>query len=208
MLSTAAAGFFTGGSLIVAIGAQNAYVLRQGVIRHHIGAVVAVCAASDAVLILAGVGGIGSVVDHASWVIDVVRWAGVAFLLWYAASSLRRAFRTESLGDPGASAVAEPRGRVIGRAVALTWLNPHVYLDTVLLIGAIAATHNDDATSVMGGQWWFGVGAIVASIIWFAALGFGARTLAPLLARPAAWKVLEFLIAATMILVALKLAFE
>jgi L-lysine exporter family protein LysE/ArgO len=209
VLPIVAAGFVTGGSLIVAIGAQNAYVLRQGLIRHHIGLVVLVCAVSDAVLIVAGVAGIGAVVDHAGWVIDVVRWAGVAFLLWYAAGSVRRAFRDESLGEGGAAAaLTESRGTVVGRAVALTWLNPHVYLDTVLLIGSIAATHSNDSTGAVDGRWWFALGAICASIAWFSALGFGARTLAPLLARPGAWKALELLIAATMVLVALKLALE
>lgn len=209
MFSTVVAGFVTAASLIMAIGAQNAYVLRQGVVRHHIGAVVAVCVVSDAVLILLGVSGIGAVIDHAGWVIDVVRWAGVAFLLWYAAGSLRRAFQTESLGaDGAAAALAEPRRTVVGRAVALTWLNPHVYLDTVLLIGSIAATHSTDSTGALDGRWWFAIGATAASTTWFCVLGFGARALAPLFARPGAWKVLELLIAATMVVIAFKLAIQ
>lgn len=209
VFNAALPGFLTGGSLIVAIGAQNAYVLRQGLIRHHIGAVVVVCAVSDAVLILVGVSGIGAVVDHASWVVDTVRWGGVAFLLWYAAGTLRRAFGTESLGADGATeARGEPRRIVVRHAIALTWLNPHVYLDTVLLIGSIAATHSHDPTGALDGRWWFAIGAATASITWFSGLGFGARSLAPLLSRPAAWKVLELLIAATMILVAAKLMLE
>lgn len=207
MLAPALAGFLTGGSLIVAIGAQNAYVLRQGLARHHISSVVLVCAVSDAVLIAAGVTGVATLVGRAGWVIDVVRWMGVAFLLWYAASSLRRAFTTESLPAEGAAAGRrEPRRTVVGRAVALTWLNPHVYLDTVLLVGSIAATHSGTATSVLDGRWWFAIGAMLASMVWFSGLGFGARLLAPVLARPQAWQVLEVLIAATMVLVALKLA--
>lgn len=207
MLTALAAGFLTGGSLIVAIGAQNAYVLRQGIIRHHIAAVVVVCAISDAVLILAGVSGIGAVIDHAGWVIDVVRWLGVAFLLWYAAGSLKRAFRAESLdADSVETARSEPRRTVVGRAVALTWLNPHVYLDTVLLIGSIAATHSSDRTGALDGRWWFAIGATTASVVWFSGLGFGARILAPLLSKPRAWQVLELLIAATMLLIAAKLA--
>ncbi len=206
MLDSVLAGFLTGGSLIVAIGAQNAYVLRQGVLRHHIGAVVVVCALSDAVLIAAGVSGIGAVVDHAGRVVDVVRWLGVAFLLWYAAGSLRRAFRPESLLVDGAAAArAESRRTVVGRAVALTWLNPHVYLDTVLLIGSVAATHAGAGVG-LDGRWWFAIGAVTASVTWFAGLGFGARALAPLLARPRAWQVVEVLIAATMLLVAARLA--
>jgi L-lysine exporter family protein LysE/ArgO len=202
VLDAALAGFLTGFSLIVAIGAQNAYVLRQGILRTHVPAVVAVCAISDLVLILAGVSGVGAVVDRAPVLLDVVRWFGVGFLLWYAAGALRRAFRTEALSAAGDGPGKEPRGRVVARAVALTWLNPHVYLDTVLLVGSIAATHDD----VVGGRWWFAVGAGLASVVWFNGLGFGARRLAPLLARPRAWQVLELGIAATMIFVAAKLA--
>ena len=202
MFDSASAGFLTGLSLIVAIGAQNAYVLRQGILRAHVPAVVAVCAISDLVLILAGVGGVGAVVDRAPMLLDVVRWFGVVFLLWYAVGALRRAFGTEALSASGDGSGAESRGRVVGRAVALTWLNPHVYLDTVLLLGSIAATHDD----VAGGRWWFAAGAGLASIVWFTGLGFGARRLAPLLARPRAWQVLEVGIAATMIFVAAKLA--
>lgn len=202
MFDAAAAGFLTGLSLIVAIGAQNAYVLRQGILRTHVPAVVAVCAVSDLVLILAGVSGIGAVVDRAPVLLDVVRWFGVAFLLWYALAALRRAFGTEALSAEGDGARAESRGRVVGRAVALTWLNPHVYLDTVLLLGSIAATHD----GVAGGRWWFAAGAGIASIVWFNGLGFGARWLAPLLARPRSWQVLELGITATMIFVAAKLA--
>lgn len=201
MLAAAVAGFFTMLSLIVAIGAQNAYVLRQGILRSHVGAVVAICAVSDVVLIFAGVSGIGAVVGRSGALLDVVRWFGVAFLLWYAVAALRRARHAESLSTNGSS-VIEPRRQVLGRVVALTWLNPHVYLDTVLLIGSIAATHDD----VAGGRWWFGVGAGLASVLWFNGLGFGATRLAPVLRRPRAWQVLEVAIAATMILVALKLA--
>ncbi len=183
------AGFLTGGSLIVAIGAQNAYVLRQGLIRHHIVPVVVVCALSDVVLIGAGVSGIGAVVDHAGWVIDVVRWLGVAFLLWYAAGSARRAFASESLHTNGAAAaLGEPRRTVVGRAAALTWLNPHVYLDTVLLIGSIAATYSVLPGTTLDGRWLFAIGAAIASIAWFSALGFGARALAPVFSRPRAWQ--------------------
>jgi L-lysine exporter family protein LysE/ArgO len=202
VLDAAAAGFLTGLSLIVAIGAQNAYVLRQGVLRTHVAAVVAVCAVSDLVLILAGVSGIGAVVDRAPVLLDVVRWFGVVFLLWYAVGALRRAFGREALSTASDGSEPESRGRVVGRAVALTWLNPHVYLDTVLLVGSIAATHDD----VAGGRWWFAAGAGLASIAWFNGLGFGASRLAPLLARPRAWQVLELGIAATMVFVATRLA--
>jgi L-lysine exporter family protein LysE/ArgO len=200
------AGFLTGGSLIVAIGAQNAFVLRQGLLRHHVAAVVVVCALSDVVLIAAGVSGIGAVVDRAGWVVDVVRWLGVAFLLWYAVGSLRRALRPESLDGEAAGVRPESRRVVVGKAMALTWLNPHVYLDTVLLIGSIAATHSHVSGQPLDGRWWFAIGAVLASIAWFSGLGFGARALAPVFARPRAWQLLDLLIAATMIAIAAKLA--
>ncbi|MGO4256003.1 LysE/ArgO family amino acid transporter [Marmoricola sp. RAF53] len=206
MTDSAVAGFLTGLTLIVAIGAQNAYVLRQGLARSYVGPVVAVCAVSDVVLVLAGVAGIGTLVARAGWVIDVVRWFGVAFLVGYAVASLRRALRPESLGPaatgPGAT---ESRRSVVLRAVALTWLNPHVYLDTVLLLGSIATAHAA-AQDVAGAQWWFAAGACLASIAWFSGLGYGARLLAPLLTSTRAWQVLELLVAATMLLVAVRLA--
>ena len=188
-------GFLTGLALIVAIGAQNAFVLRQGLRRDRVAAVVLVCMLSDLVLIAAGVAGIGAIVDRAGFVLDLVRWLGVAFLLWYGVGSLRRA------AHPGGLAVEE-RGsrRVLTTAVLLTWLNPHVYLDTVLLLGSIANTHGAD------GRWWFALGAGVASVVWFAGLGYGARLAAPVLARPAAWRVLDVLIGVTMLLIAGRLA--
>jgi L-lysine exporter family protein LysE/ArgO len=198
VLDSAAAGLLTGLSLIVAIGAQNAFVLRQGLAREHVGPVVAICAISDLVLILGGVAGIGTVVDQAGWVIDAVRWLGVVFLTWYGVSSLLRARRTSGL----AAAAPEPlslRSAVL-RVIALTWLNPHVYLDTVLLVGSIANTHGSP------GRWWFAAGASLGSVLWFSGLGFGARLLSPLLARPRAWRVLDVLIALTMLGIALMLA--
>jgi len=202
MFDAAISGFLTGLSLIIVIGAQNAYVLRQGILRSHIAAIVAVCAVSDLVLILAGAAGIGTLVDRAGVVLDVVRWFGVVFLLWYAFGALRRARRVEALSVVQGGVENETRGRVIGRAVALTWLNPHVYLDTVLLLGSIAATHDH----VAGGRWWFATGAALASLVWFGGLGFGATLLAPVLGRPRVWQFLELFVAATMIVVAAKLA--
>lgn len=185
-----AAGLLTGLSLIVAIGAQNAFVLRQGLRRSHVGLVVAICALSDVVLIVAGVAGIGVVVDRAPWAIEVIRWLGVAFLTVYGVSSLLRARRPQAL-DVGTD-VVESRTGVVARAVALTWLNPHVYLDTVFLLGSVAADHG-------ALRWTFGLGAVLASLCWFTALGFGARMLGRFLAEPAAWRVLDGLVAATMI---------
>ncbi|MDZ5661296.1 LysE/ArgO family amino acid transporter [Nocardioides sp. S-58] len=192
------AGLLTGLSLIVAIGAQNAFVLRQGLRRSHLGLVVAVCALSDVVLIVAGVAGIGVVVDRAPWAVEAIRWLGVAFLVVYGVGSLLRARRPQSLA--AGDAVVERRAGVLARAVALTWLNPHVYLDTVLLLGSIAGTHGEP------GRWWFALGACVASVLWFAGLGYGARLAAPRLADPRAWQVLDVVIGLVMLGIALRLA--
>lgn len=192
-----AAGLLTGLSLIIAIGAQNAFVLRQGLRRSHVGLVVAICALSDVVLILAGVAGIGVVVDRAPWAIEVIRWLGVAFLTVYGVTSLLRARRPQALAV--GSDVVESRTGVVARAVALTWLNPHVYLDTVLLLGSVAQSHGD-------ARWWFAGGAMLGSILWFTSLGFGARLLAPLFARPLAWRILDGLIAVVMLALAVMLA--
>lgn len=197
MLSSSAAGLLTGWSLIVAIGAQNAYVLRQGLARRYLGVVVAICAVSDLVLILAGVAGIGTIVERAPTALDVVRWLGVAFLLWYGVSTLVRARRTQGL-EAARSGVGSTRAAV-ATAVALTWLNPHVYLDTVLLLGSIANQHGD-------GRWWFGGGAALASLVWFTVLGYGARLAHGLLASARAWQVLDVLIGLTMIVIAATLA--
>jgi L-lysine exporter family protein LysE/ArgO len=198
VLDSAATGLLTGLSLIVAIGAQNAYVLRQGLAREHVGIVVAICALSDLVLVVAGVAGIGRIVEHAPWVLDVVRWLGVAFLSWYGVSSLLRARKPESLRADERATLS--RRGVAVRALALTWLNPHVYLDTVLLLGTIA---NHEGSP---GRWWFAAGASAGSIVWFCGLGLGARFASPLLARPRAWQVLDVLIGVVMLLIALQLA--
>jgi L-lysine exporter family protein LysE/ArgO len=192
------AGMLTGLALIVAIGAQNAFVLRQGLRRSHVGLVVAICALSDVALILAGVTGIGVVVDRAPWAVEVVRWLGVAFLTAYGIGSLRRARAplVLAVGD----GIVESRGGVVTRAVALTWLNPHVYLDTVLLLGSIAGTHGPT------GRWWFALGACVASVAWFAGLAYGAGLAAPRLASPRAWQVLDVLIGLVMLAIAVRLA--
>jgi L-lysine exporter family protein LysE/ArgO len=198
VLTAAAAGLLTGLSLIVAIGAQNAFVLRQGLARQYVGPVVLVCALSDVVLIAAGVSGIGAVVEHAGWVLDVVRWLGVAFLAGYAVLSLLRARRAESL--EAARSGVPTRGAAVRRALALTYLNPHVYLDTVLLLGSIANQHGHS------GRWWFAVGAAIGSVLWFGGLGFGAGAGQRLLATPRAWQVLDVVIGITMLAIALSLA--
>ena len=198
MLGAALTGLVTGLSLIVAIGAQNAFVLRQGLARQHVGIVVAICAVADVVLIVAGVAGIGRIVERAPAALDVVRWLGVAFLTWYGVSSLLRARHAEALEASHERALTR-RGAAV-RATALTFLNPHVYLDTVLLLGSLAAHQGPT------GRWWFALGACVASVAWFTGLGYGARLLSPLLRKRRAWQVLDVLIGLTMLAIAAGLA--
>ncbi len=198
MLTSTATGFAAGLTLIVAIGSQNAFVLRQGLRRSHVLLVVVVCALSDLVLIALGVGGLGVVIERLPVLLDVVRWAGAAFLTGYAFLAARRALRG------GALDAAEDRRSMswqaaLGTSLALTWLNPHVYLDTVLLLGSLASTHGTP------GKWWFAAGAGLGSIVWFSALGVGARYLAPLFRRRSAWRILDALIAVVMLTLAVTL---
>ena len=197
MILAALSGLGFGLSLIVAIGAQNAFVLRQGLRREHVLAVVAICALSDAALIAVGVGGLGTIVQLAPWLLVVVRIAGAAFLLGYGLLAARRALRPTALSSDVDGAASSLRTAVL-TVLALTWLNPHVYLDTVVLLGSVAGTHGDD-------RWWFALGAAVASIAWFSALGFGARLLRPLFARPTSWRVLDGIIALVMTAIAVSL---
>ncbi|MGW2516700.1 LysE/ArgO family amino acid transporter [Streptomyces sp. NPDC001617] len=190
-LTTAAAGFGTGLSLIVAIGAQNAFVLRQGIRRDAVLAVVGICALSDAALIALGVGGVGALVVAYPGALTAVGWIGGAFLLCYGALAARRVVRPQGALSTEGRAEGSRR-RAVLTCLALTWLNPHVYLDTVFLLGSIAA----DRGAL---RWTFGLGAAFASLCWFAALGFGGRLLSRFLAKPSAWRVLDGLVAATMI---------
>jgi L-lysine exporter family protein LysE/ArgO len=206
MLNASVTGLLTGLSLIVAIGAQNAFVLRQGLRRARVGAIVTVCILSDVALTLAGVAGIGAIVQHADWALQAVRWFGVAFLVWYGLSSAWRARRPSALaasadGNGNGDGKRLSLASTLRRILALTWLNPHVYLDTLVLLGSIANSRGPVD------RWWFAVGALVASTLWFAGLGFGARFAAPLLTTARAWQVLDLLIAATMLTIAAKLAF-
>ena len=183
-------GFLLGLSLILAIGAQNAFVLRQGLRRSHVFAVCLTCAASDAFLIAAGVAGFGYVVESAPWIQPVFKWGGATFLFVYGALALRNAARGgESLATNGDNGLS--RRAAILTALAFTWLNPHVYLDTVVLLGSIS-------TEYVGAEWWFGLGAMTASFVFFFSLGYGARLLAPLFAKPAAWRVLDVVVGLTM----------
>lgn len=193
-LIAALAGLGLGLSLIVAIGSQNAFVLRQGLRRQQVGAVVLVCLVSDAVLIAAGVAGAGAVIEGRPALLDVVRIAGAAFLAVYGLMAARRALNPQVLS---AAEDARPASlaATVATALALTWLNPHVYLDTVVLLGSIAQSHP-------GRQWWFALGAAAGSAVWFTALGYGARLLRPLFATPRAWRVLDAVIAVVMLALA------
>ncbi|WP_313021488.1 LysE/ArgO family amino acid transporter [Mobilicoccus sp.] len=185
-------GFLTGAALIVAIGAQNAYVLRQGLRREHVGVVIAICALSDVVLIASGVAGVGVVAGLHPRIIDLLTWVGAAYLVWFGLRSLW------SARSSGALHAGEPRaaGSVALTAVALTWLNPHVYLDTVLMLGSVANQYGPQ------GRWLFALGAVTASGVWFTGLGLGARALAPLLSHPRTWQVIDVLVGLTMLAIA------
>ena len=192
------AGLGLGLSLIVAIGAQNAFVLRQGLRGDHVGPVVAVCILSDVLLIVAGVLGAGAVLHRVSWLLTAVRLAGAAFLLAYALIAARRAIHPGSLRPSDPSQTSSLRA-TLTTCLLLTWLNPHVYLDTLVLLGSIAQTHD-------GRRWWFAAGAGLGSVAWFCLLGYGARLLRPVFERPTAWRVLDALIATVMTGLALTLA--
>lgn len=190
-LLAAATGLLTGAALIIAIGAQNAYVLRQGIKREHVLPIVVICALSDALLICAGVAGMGALVTAAPTLVTAVRWVGAAFLVGYGLLAARRALRPGRLVGAGAAGGVSRR-TAIATVLAFTWLNPHVYLDTLVFVGSVATTHGAQ-------RWWFGAGAAAASVLWFAGLGYGARLLAPLFARPRAWQILDGVIAVVMV---------
>jgi len=193
-------GFLLGLSLIVAIGAQNAFVLRQGLRREHVFAVCAVCALSDAILIAAGVAGFGALVTALPWLAPAMRYGGALFLAGYGLRSLWAAWHNSGALNP---AVDERKslGATILTCLAFTWLNPHVYLDTVVLLGSIS-------TGYAGQRALFAAGATTSSFLFFFALGYGARLLRPLFANPRAWRVLDAFIGVTMIALAVKLALE
>ncbi|MFJ6113037.1 LysE/ArgO family amino acid transporter [Agrococcus sediminis] len=202
--------------LIIAIGAQNVHVLRQGMRREHVGLVIAICAVSDALLETAGVAGLGAVISGIPWLEAVARWGGALFLLVYAALAARRAWRGDDRlelapepvgegeaapGAPAGTAVARRSASalsVAGTTLAITWLNPHVYLDTVVLLGSVSTGFAED-------RWWFLAGSIAGSVVWFTALGLGARLLAPVLRTRRAWRILDAGIAAVMLAIAIAL---
>jgi len=190
-------GLLTGLSLIVAIGAQNAFVLRQGLLKKHVLVMVLICAISDATLIILGVFGLGALISALPWLLEVIRWVGVAFLVWYGSTSLRRFMKNESL--KAAESGSGNLKQTVLTTLALTFLNPHVYLDTVIFIGGIANQFGDQ-------KWFFALGAVTASFVWFFSLGFGASKASVLVSKPAFWKILDVFIAAVMYSLAITLA--
>lgn len=191
-------GLLTGLSLIIAIGAQNAFVIRQGLTRKYVLMVVLVCVISDITLMAAGVAGLGALILQVSWLLEVFRWFGVAYLLWFAYGSIKSAFKNDALktGDSHSGS----RKQVLLSVLAMTWLNPHVYLDTVILVGSIANTFKDNA-------WYFGFGAMLGSVLWFFAIGYSAKAMSGIMSKPSFWKVLDLVIAAVMVTIAGLLAF-
>ncbi|MEJ0012283.1 MAG: LysE/ArgO family amino acid transporter [Bauldia sp.] len=200
LLAAAVEGALLGASLIVAIGAQNAFVLRQGLQRRHVFAVATACALCDIVLIAAGVAGLGTLVRRQPTLLTAIAVLGALFLFAYGALALRRAFQADALRPSDAEGAS--LGATVATALALTVFNPHVYLDTVVLVGGLSARHAPPANIA------FGIGAAIASVAWFYGLAYGARLLAPVFARPSAWRVLDVLIAIVMWAIAASLAME
>ncbi|WP_210164412.1 LysE/ArgO family amino acid transporter [Allorhizobium undicola] len=190
-------GFFLGMSLIAAIGAQNAFVLRQGLQRQHVFAVCLTCAASDTILVTVGVAGFGFLVTAVPWLETVMTLGGAVFLALYAVKSFWAALSDSSSLRPSEMKIASLPG-TIAAALAFTWLNPHVYLDTVVLLGSISTNYGDD-------RFLFAVGAITASFVFFFSLGWGARLLTPMFSSPRSWRILEFVIGLVMSALAVKL---
>ncbi|MCZ4256728.1 LysE/ArgO family amino acid transporter [Sulfitobacter sp. G21635-S1] len=196
MLTSFLPGFALSLTLILAIGAQNAFVLRQGLRRAHVFWVCLTCALSDAALIAAGVAGFGALAEQVPWFEPLMRYGGAAFLIWYGARNAVSAWRGGAALAVAGGAQANLRNTLL-TLLALTWLNPHVYLDTVVLLGSISAQYPDRLA--------FGSGAVVASFCFFFSLGYGARLLSPLFASPYSWQVLDAVIAVTMWAIAAKL---
>lgn len=198
LFAAAIAGLFTGAGLIIAIGAQNAFVLRQGLQRRHVGKVVLTCMSADIALILAGVAGMGALVLQWPVLLHLLRYGGAAFLAVYAARAGLRAWRGQSALAAQGSAMPGAR-QVVLACLAFTMLNPHVYLDTMVLLGTLSTRYAGPA------RWAFAGGACVASVLWFCALGFGARLLQPVFRRPRAWQLLDALMAVFMLALCLLL---
>lgn len=198
MLATFLSGLGTGAGLIIAIGAQNVFVLRQGLLRQHVLPVVLVCIGGDILCICAGVAGMGALIRTNEWLLEFFRWGGALFLTVYGISAARRAASgngSMEISEVGACSFM----KAITSCLAFTFLNPHVYLDTVVLLGSIAAQYGEDL------KWTFASGALTASVLWFTGLGFGARLLLPIFQNRKAWRILDTLIALVMWAIALTL---
>jgi L-lysine exporter family protein LysE/ArgO len=191
-------GFFAGLGLIVAIGAQNAFVIRQGLKRQHVLVVVAICALADASLIALGIAGLGAIIQGVPWLLEGVRWFGVAYLTWFGIKSVRSAFKNQVMDTSGDE--ASSLKKAVLAVLGFTFLNPHVYLDTVILLGSISNQFAEE-------RWVFGFGAMTASIVWFSTIGFGARAASRFMSKPIFWRVLDSLIAIVMFTIAFYLAF-
>jgi len=197
LLSAALSGALLGASLIIAIGAQNAFILRQGLLRSHVFVLCLICALSDALLIAAGVAGLGTLVSQSPTLIVAVTLGGALFLASYAVLAFRRAWRPQAMQAAGGNGLSLKAA--VATCLAFTFLNPHVYLHTVLLLGSLSAAYHGPARLA------YGAGAAVASFVWFFGLGYGARLLQPVFAKPAAWRVLDVIIGVVMSLLALSL---
>ena len=191
-------GFLAGLSLIIAIGAQNAFVIRQGLTKKYVLLTVLICAFSDAILIALGASGLGALIKSNKNILEFVRWFGVIYLLWFAFKSAKSVFKKEVLNSAGEASAN--RKSVILTVLALTFLNPHVYLDTVILLGSISNQFGTD-------KWFFVIGAMLASFIWFTAIGFGAKSASRFMSQPIFWKILDLIIALVMVSIAAFLAF-
>ena len=190
-------GFLTGFSLIVAIGAQNAFILRQGLTRRYVFLIVTICALSDALLISLGTFGLGALIQAIPHLLDIIRWLGVAYLVWFGSTAVRKALMTNSLTVADETQVSLKKTLLL--TLGFTFLNPHVYLDTVILVGGVANQFGEN-------NWFFALGAIAASLTWFFSLGLAASKLAVVMAKPIFWKILDIFIAAVMFSLAINLA--
>ncbi|MEZ8826977.1 LysE/ArgO family amino acid transporter [Vibrio amylolyticus] len=196
-MTTFLAGFSLGLSLILAIGSQNAFVLKQGLKNQHVFIVCAVCALSDALLISFGVAGFGVIVQQFPQIEVVARYGGATFLAFYAFLSFKSSFTANHALDTNLESKSS-LSKVVAMCLAFTWLNPHVYLDTVVLLGSISTQYHPNQTL-------FSLGAVCASFVFFFSLGYGARLLAPLFKKPKAWKILEFMVGVIMVSIAYSL---
>jgi L-lysine exporter family protein LysE/ArgO len=199
-LNAVTAGLVAGLGLIVAIGAQNAFVIRQGLAKSHVLLVVLICAASDTVLIVAGVGGLGIVIQALPWLLVAFKVFGSGYLIWFGIKSTRSAIKAAYLENQ-TTGKAISALKVATTCLMFTWLNPHVYLDTVIFLGGIA---NQFATQL----WWFALGSSLASWLWFAGIGFGAQAASKWMSKPAFWRVLDSVIAVLMFALAAMLIFS